>query len=456
MPTNMIRMTLQVNALSKSFGSLEALKPLSVDFQSGEIHAVVGENGAGKSTLMNLIGGFLSPSTGSILLNNQPIPNGSPRNCRRLGISMVHQHFMLVPEFTLKQNIDLSLLGLGEGSFSDIQVESGKFGWQIPWEKKVSDVSVGIQQRVEILKSLAGSPKVVIFDEPTAVLSEEEVTELFALLRRLAEAGKIVILIAHKVREVLSIADRITVLRRGIHIKTVPSNEVDSEQLIEWMVGERLSVSPPIQANSLSQGLEVNGTASFQVKRGEILGIGGVDGNGQLELSESLAGVTPFQGTLEWKGSPLNFNETSVGFVPQDRRADGLVLSMSIEENIRIARLNESLPQNHTENLINQFSIKAESALDKASQLSGGNQQKVILARVLDAKPELLVVVNPTRGLDVKASQFVHNQLLNAAQSGTAIVLFTADPDELATVSHRQLYMSRSKLYATEQEALNA
>jgi len=184
MPTNMIRMTLQVNAVSKSFGSLEALKPLSVDFQSGEIHAVVGENGAGKSTLMNLIGGFLSPSTGSILLNNQPIPNGSPRNCRRLGISMVHQHFMLVPEFTLKQNIDLSLLGLGEGSFSDIQGESDKFGWQIPWEKKVSEVSVGIQQRVEILKSLAGSPKVVIFDEPTAVLSEEEVTELFALLRR--------------------------------------------------------------------------------------------------------------------------------------------------------------------------------------------------------------------------------------------------------------------------------
>lgn len=447
---------LQVSGVSKRFGKLVALQPLDVTFLPGEIHAVVGENGAGKSTLMNLIAGFQKPDSGSVRLFGSEIPYGSPRLCRAAGIELVHQHFMLVPEFTLRQNLELSLLGLGHASFEQIQKTAEDFGWSFDWDQKVSDVSVGIQQRIEILKATLGDPKVVVFDEPTAVLAQSEIEELFGLMRRLKDLGKIVVMIAHKVNEVLSIADRITVLRKGAHIVTTPNVDISPEQLVEWLVGERLTSDSKTLATGLEAGLSVRGLVEFDVQKGEIFGIGGVDGNGQLELSEALAGVVSFPGTLRWKGQPIQFEEVKVGFVPQDRRVDGLALNMSIEENIRIAKLGQTLAKDHALQLIERFSIKAESKDDKAMQLSGGNQQKVILARVIDSDPELLVVVNPTRGLDVKAAQFVHQQIQIAAKGGCAVVLFSTDPDELAQLSDRKAYMSRGKLYATEAEALTA
>jgi general nucleoside transport system ATP-binding protein len=445
---------LQVSNVSKRFGKLVALNPLDVDFLPGQIHAVVGENGAGKSTLMNLIAGFHKPDSGRIILDGNDIPYGSPRLCRAAGIELVHQHFMLVPEFSLRQNLQLSLLGLGQSSFAQIEKTAADFGWSFDWDQKVSEVSVGVQQRIEILKATLGDPKVVVFDEPTAVLSKPEIDELFGLMQRLKAMGKIVVLIAHKVNEVLSIADQITVLRRGKHIVTTRNQDVSPDQLVEWLVGERLVEDPKQLPSQLEIGLEVTGPLEFHVRRGEILGIGGVDGNGQLELSEALAGVTQFEGSLKWRGQTLQFNKLRVGFVPQDRRVDGLALNMSIEENMRIAKLGVRLPKNHASILIDKFSIKAESKEDKAMQLSGGNQQKVILARVIDAEPELLIVVNPTRGLDVKAAQFVHQSIKSTAQNGAAVVLFSTDPDELNQLSDRKVYMSRHRLYPTEAEAL--
>lgn len=433
-----------------------ALEPLNVNFCPGKIHAVVGENGAGKSTLMNLIAGFNDPDSGKITLQGKEIPYGSPRLCRGIGIELVHQHFMLVPEFTLKQNLELSLLGLGQSDFSKIEKTASSFGWVFDWNQKVSNVSVGVQQRIEILKATLGNPKVVVFDEPTAVLSQTEIEELFGLMRRLKEMGKIVILIAHKVSEVLNIADQLTVLRKGKHIVTTPNRNVSPDQLVEWLVGERLQHTPKKGFQGKGNGLSVKGPIEFNVAKGEIFGIGGVDGNGQVTLSESLAGITKFEGELQWQNEPINFDHLKVGFVPQDRRVDGLALNMSIEENLRIAKLGSKLPKEHAEDLIKKFAIKALSKQDKASQLSGGNQQKVILARVMDAMPELLIVVNPTRGLDVKAAQFVHQSIEEAAKNGAAVILFSTDPDELNLLSHRKSYMSRSKLYESESEALIA
>jgi general nucleoside transport system ATP-binding protein len=441
------------------------LQSLTVTFQPGEVHAVVGENGAGKSTLMNILGGFLTPSRGTVTWGDLDVPTGSPQRCREAGIEMVHQHFMLVPEFTALENLQLSLLGLkSKTTVDDLVVKAKELDWEIDWQSKVKDLPVGAQQRLEILKTMAGSSKVIIFDEPTAVLGESEVEGLLNFIRSLARQGKIVILIAHKIEEVLSIADRITVLRKGQHIVTKPRGEVTADALVEWMVGERLSEAPTRKAKAGAVILQTDRvqvlpkaarTVSLDVRSGEILGIGGVDGNGQLELSELLSGVRkPGNGKI-------NTKTINVGFVPQDRRVDGLALDMSLADNMLVAALpkmprvlNPKAVFGWASNLITKFQIKAQSANDNAKQLSGGNQQKVILARVLDQSPEMIIAVNPTRGLDVKAAAFVHRQLREASDAGAAVVLFSTDRDELSAVSDHQLWMSRGQLFQTEAEAL--
>jgi general nucleoside transport system ATP-binding protein len=467
---------LSVSGVSKRFGSLEALKPLSVDFLPGEVHAVVGENGAGKSTLMNLLAGFLSPSSGSVTLNGKPLPVGDPQLCRTLGIEMIHQHFKLVPAFTIEENLMLSQLGVGQNSVDPIKAKAKEFGWEIPWSSRVQEVSVGIQQRVEILKSVATDPSVVIFDEPTAVLAPDEVAELIQFLRQLAKGGKIVILIAHKVDEVLAASDRITVLRRGEQIGTVARSETDSRQLVDMMIGgavEFLSQSTFATSDNAST-LEISDLwvlddrtqnavqgLSFTVQRGQVVGVGGVDGNGQVELAEALAGVRNIRrGTITVGSTELDWDKTFVGYVPQDRQTDGLAVDLNLVENMAVAALmngaNFSKANQVTKanDLVQQYSIKAKSANDLAKQLSGGNQQKVILARVLDQNPEILVVVNPTRGLDVKAANFVHQKLLEAAESGAYLVVITTDRDELFAITDEQWFLSRGKLYADEKEAL--
>ncbi|MBS1728439.1 MAG: ATP-binding cassette domain-containing protein [Armatimonadetes bacterium] len=459
------RATLSVSGVSKRFGSLEALKPLSVDFLPGEVHAVVGENGAGKSTLMNVLGGFLSPTTGSVSLGGVELAKGDPKRARAMGIEMVHQHFKLVPAFTIRENLLLSQYGIRQRDIVEIERRAKAFGWEIPWESRVQDVSVGIQQRVEILKCVATQPRVMIFDEPTAVLSEREVAELISFMRGLAREGKVVILIAHKIEEVLSASDRITVLRRGEHIGTLPCSEAEPARLVEMMVGEMMPSSGGLVGASIGgKAFEISGVLdgiSLSIGAGQIVGIGGVDGNGQVELAETLAGVRRLtHGSLRFEGESLNFGKTYVGYVPQDRQSDGLAVDLNLMENMAVAGLTNGEKFSATQQaeravrLIDEFSIKAKSGLDKARQLSGGNQQKVILARVLDQRPRILVVVNPTRGLDVKASAFVHTKLREAAKAGACVVVFTTDRDELFAISDVQWFMSRGRLFASEGEAL--
>jgi len=467
---------LRVEGVSKRFGSLEALKPLSVEFHPSEVHAVVGENGAGKSTLMNILGGFVSPSTGSFWLDGANLPTGNPQRNRAKGIEMIHQHFKLVPAFTVEENLTLSQLGVSKKGIDEIKTRASEFGWDIPWSSRIQDVSVGTQQRVEILKSVATNPHVIIFDEPTAVLSVAEVHELIQFLRRLASEGKIVILIAHKIEEVLSASDRVTVLRRGEHIGTLLRSEVDADKLVHMMVGdivpgiasrdfEHKGVATNLEVDDLwirdDRGQEAVKGISFSINQGQILGIGGVDGNGQVELAETLAGIrTSLKGRVHFEGHALDFDKTYVGYVPQDRQADGLAVDLNLVDNMAISGLVNGLPYSPSgqiakaEGLIKEFSVKAKSPRDLAKQLSGGNQQKVILARVLDQNPAILVIVNPTRGLDVKAAAFVHHKIQEAAKAGAYVIVFTTDRDELFTLTNQQWFMSRGKLFADEKEAL--
>ena len=441
---------LTAEGLSVSFGALKALEDVSISFAPGEVHAVVGENGAGKSTLMNVLAGFLEPSAGSVTLGGQKLTGGAPGH-RARGIEMVHQHFRLVPAFSVEENLLLGLMRSG-GSIERAQEIAKDLNWGLNLKSHCADLGVGERQRVEILKALASSPKVVIFDEPTAVLSESEAGGLLQTLRRLADSGLTVILIAHKLDEVFAVADQISVLKAGRLQGTFKAKDSEPHQIAELMVGSSIHVEPTSGVNLTDffecRAVSVPGTCpirdvSFSVGYGEVLGIGGVDGNGQVELAEALAGVRHFMGSMT--------EVASVGYVPQDRQIDGLALSMSIEENLEIASVEVS-----AEWAINQYEIKAPSGRTIVKSLSGGNQQKVVLARELARRPKLLVVVNPTRGLDVRAAAFVLDQIRLAAERGSAVVLISTDRDELAAVAHRTLYLSRGSLRASEEEALSA
>ncbi|MBC8064810.1 MAG: ABC transporter ATP-binding protein [Chlorobia bacterium] len=473
---------LEVRNVAKSFGPLRALDDVSAVFQAGEIHAVLGENGAGKSTLMHVMAGFLKPDSGAVLLRGLPIPLGSPFECRRLGIGMVHQHFTLVPNFTVAENLALAQMDSLNGPMNP-SVESAKaasiaekLGWEFDLGSRVSDLSVGSQQRIEIVKALAGEAKVLIFDEPTAVLTPDEVLDLFRVLKSLKEAGKAVVLIAHKLSEVMAIADRVTVLRRGRWVASAPIGDVSVAQLAEWMVGELPEASVKTPANPgngrvVAQNLRVLGDrgevavkgASFEIRQGEIVGFGGVDGNGQVQLAEALAGLREGK-VIQFEGIWAN---PEPAYIPQDRQTHGLALGMSVEENLLIGGLaNSELStgpfikvkevQRWATNLIHTFAIKVENASDIASSLSGGNQQKIIVSRTLDRRPEFLVVVNPTRGLDIRATEYVHEKILQAREGGTAVALFSTDLDELSLLSDRTYFMSRGQLMESMNAGLGA
>ncbi len=468
---------LAVKGVAKRFGALTALQDVTLTFRSGEIHAVLGENGAGKSTLMNVMSGFLAPDAGTVLLDGKPIPLGSAFECKNLGIEMIHQHFTLVPEFSVAENLSLARL---DSLYSPIDplknsaqaILSGKdFGWDLDAGAKTGTLPVGVQQRIEILKAISGDARVLIFDEPTAVLSPLEVEELFRVLVRLRDAGKIVVLIAHKLSEVLSVADRISVLRLGKLIQTEDRANVTARQLAEWMVGELPAANTLERPSEQGEGFEARDLVvlgdrgetaidgvKFSVRRGEIFGIGGVDGNGQVELAEAVAQVRPVKrGELTWQAKPIEAEFPVIGYVPQDRQRDGLALGMSIQDNMLISALRRKslfkgpflamrAVREWSQDLIARFSIKAGSPNDLAKSLSGGNQQKVVVSRTLDRDPNLLIVVNPTRGLDIKATQYVHDRILEARQRGAAVLLFSADLDELYALSDRTMFLSKGRL----------
>lgn len=469
---------LEVRNVAKRFGRVTALDDVSIRFLPGEIHAVLGENGAGKSTLMNIMSGFARPDTGSVELEGKPIPLARAFDCKRLGIEMIHQHFTLVPDFTVAENLALARIdSLWAGSKIAERAKpsfeaAARLGWSVDADSKVRNLPVGVQQRIEILKALGGTAKVLILDEPTAVLSADEVEDLFRVLRQLRDEGRVVILIAHKLSEVLAIADRVTVLRRGQFVATALRAEVDATQLANWMVGEMPPASPRDDRSIGSEGLRVEALSvrgdrgeeavrgiSFQVHGGEILGIGGVDGNGQIELAESIANVRPSEGALTWRGAPLQ--AAKIGYVPQDRQIDGLAMGMSVGENLLIGNdrrtdltskgfLKLKSIRAWAKGLIERFEIRTSGPEQIVGGLSGGNQQKVVVSRTLDSNPDLLVVVNPTRGLDIRASVFVHSRILEARDKGAAVLLVSTDLDELTALSDRTLFLSRGRFVEGE------
>ncbi|HXH59887.1 MAG TPA: ABC transporter ATP-binding protein [Fimbriimonadaceae bacterium] len=463
---------LRVEGVSKSFGPVRAVSSADASFFGGEVHAVLGENGAGKSTLVSAIAGFVLPDSGLVLFQGKRLPLGRPHEIKALGIKMVHQHFMLVPAFSVAEN-----LALGAAESSGVVLESQKIereskaiadrlGWSLPMQSRTGDLPVGVQQRIEIVRALMGDAQVLILDEPTAVLSPAEVDDLFRVLRQLRDDGKCVVLIAHKLSEVLAIADRVTVLRHGSLVATAERSEVDEDTLASWMVGEMPAPRSPLAASEKEpvaqvRDLWVKGErgedavkgVSFDLRPGEVLGIGGVDGNGQNDLAEAVVGLRkPSQGSVQFSDA-----KCKVGYIPQDRQGDGLALSMSVRDNLLIEGqrrgvlwlgpfLRPSAVADYTKEVVEGYDVKIGDVDDEVGTLSGGNQQKIVVGRVLDGSPSLIVACNPTRGLDFKATAYVQSQILRAAKDGAAVLLFSADLDELAALSTRTLFMSRGAL----------
>lgn len=460
---------LRVVELSRSFGAVQALRDVSLDARDDEIHAILGENGAGKSTLMNLIHGALAPDSGHLEWQGRRVEIDSPQAARRLGIGMVHQHFMLVPNFTVAENLALAELENLKGSARIAErgqhaaAVAAELGWDLPLGARTGDLPVGAQQRIEILKALGGNAPLLILDEPTAVLSEDEVGELFRVLRQLRDRGRCILLIAHKLSEIMAIADRVTVLREGRFVATAALSETDGDEIARWMTGsapEMLAAPPTHIGESVLTGrdVEVRGDrgemavrgVSVDIRAGEIVGFGGVDGNGQVELAEALAGVRPLA------AGKVTGSEYA-GYISQDRQADGLAMAMSIRDNLLVGGLRKSslfwrgwmrtrAIRTWAEQLVNLYRIRIGGLANPVSSLSGGNQQKVIVSRTLDQNPRALVAVNPTRGLDFAATTFVHAQLLEAARTGCGVALFSTDREELAALCHRVVTLSRGEI----------
>lgn len=471
---------LRVAGVSKRYGNVRALQDVSVDFHKGEIHAILGENGAGKSTLMGVLTGFVVPDAGVVLLDGDTLPLGRSHEMKDVGIRMVHQHFMLVGAFSIAENLALSQMNNLRGGL-DLQLSvqvaeeiSSRLGWDIDYHTRAGDLPVGTKQKIEILKALSGDARILILDEPTAVLSQSEISEIFDVLRRLRDQGTCVILILHKLREVLQIADRVSVLRNGRLVATDVMVNVDENTLAKWMIGEAHSAPPSLSCSvgdvlfelcDVSavgeDGTNALSSVSLLVRRGEIVGIGGVVGNGQNELAEICAGLKKVTtGTIIWHSQ-----HESVGYIPPDRHAEGLALGMSIEDNFLIEGQNDrrlwygpflkfKTVRKWSGKLIDEYEIKVGDISDPVSSLSGGNQQKIIVSRVIAANPDFIVANNPTRGLDLKATVQVRSALVKAAGGGAAILLFTTDRDELQEISTRTLWMGGGRLYESETDAI--
>jgi simple sugar transport system ATP-binding protein len=479
---------IEMRGVTKRYPGVVANDGIDLDVRPGEIHALLGENGAGKSTLMNILYGLATPDVGEILIDGQPVAIQSPSDAIARGISMVHQHFMLVPVLTVAENILLGDEPMANPIFLDrrdahdrIRKLGQQFGFEIDPDAKVGSLSVGWQQRVEILKALYRSASVLVLDEPTAVLTPQETREIFAVLRKLtSELGTSVVFISHKLYEVLDIADRITVIRRGKVVGSRIPSETNEEDLAELMVGRDVQLtvdrgeSTPagvvLKADTLrvadDRGREVVHGVSFEVRSGEIFGIAGVAGNGQDELVEAIMGLRrKLSGhvTLDDRdvtgASPRHLHERGVGFVPADRHRFGLVLSFPITDNVVLndyhaAPFSRGLVRDddairtRTQECVTEFDVRTPSILVNASTLSGGNQQKVVVARELGREPKLLVLDQPTRGLDVGSIEFIHRETIKRRVAGTAVLLISAELDEILELSDRIGVMYRGELVA--------
>ena len=479
-------MSLELRGITKRFGSLTANDAIDLAVGNGEIHAILGENGAGKSTLMNVVYGLLQPDEGTISVDGKVITINSPLDALAAGIGMVHQHFMLIPVFTVAENIVLGhekTKGLGildlESARKEILRVSAEFNFEIDPDALVEDLPVGLQQRVEIIRALIYDAKVLILDEPTAVLTPQETDELLRNMKKLKEKGTSIVFITHKLREVKEAADKITIIRRGKVVGTA-SPSASQEELASLMVGRPVSLdvekeSAKLGAITLSvQGLTISDhtgrnlvkNVSFDVRAGEVLAVAGVQGNGQSELAESIVGLQEHvTGKIELEGRDITRSSVryalhaGIAFVPESREEDGLIGSFSIEENL-ILDLHDLPPyakgpiisQNtvsaEADKLVKEFDIRAQSAKDSASSLSGGNKQKVVLARELSRPVKLVVASQPTRGLDVGSIEFVHERIIAERDAGRAVLLFSTELDEVSALADRIAVMYRGEFIA--------
>ncbi|NMH51096.1 ABC transporter ATP-binding protein [Streptococcus pneumoniae] len=466
---------IEMRDITKVFGGFVANDKINLHLRKGEIHALLGENGAGKSTLMNMLAGLLEPTSGEIAVNGQVVNLDSPSKAVSLGIGMVHQHFMLVEAFTVAENIilgsELTKNGVLDiaGASKEIKALSERYGLAVDPSAKVADISVGAQQRVEILKTLYRGADILIFDEPTAVLTPSEIDELMAIMKNLVKEGKSIILITHKLDEIRAVSDRVTVIRRGKSIETVEIAGATNADLAEMMVGRSVSFKTEKQASkpkevvlsikdlvvNENRGVPAVKNLSLDVRAGEIVGIAGIDGNGQSELIQAITGLRKVEsGSIELKGDsivglhPRQITELSVGHVPEDRHRDGLILEMMISENIALQTyykephskngiLNYSNITSYAKKLMEEFDVRAASELVPAAALSGGNQQKAIIAREIDRDPDLLIVSQPTRGLDVGAIEYIHKRLIEERDNGKAVLVVSFELDEILNVSDR-------------------
>ncbi|HEX5038908.1 MAG TPA: ABC transporter ATP-binding protein [Candidatus Limnocylindria bacterium] len=477
---------LEMRGVTKRYPGVLANDHIDLDVRRGEIHALLGENGAGKSTLMNILYGLAEPDEGEILLDGTPVQISGPSDAIARGISMVHQHFMLVPVLSVAENILLGEEPMANPVFLDrreaharIRHLGHQFGFEVEPDAKVGSLSVGWQQRVEILKALYRNARILVLDEPTAVLTPQETREIFSVLRQLTrELNTSIIFISHKLNEVLEIADRITVIRRGKVVGSRIPSETNEEDLAELMVGRDVQLTvdrgeshpgePGLVVENLhvtdDRGHEAVHGVSFEVRKGEIFGIAGVAGNGQDELVEALTGLRKAaSGTVTLLGkdittaTPRQLHEVGVGFVPADRHRFGLVLPFPLTDNIVLndyhqapyARgmvRNEDAIRERAEASIAEYDVRTPSATVTAGTLSGGNQQKLVVAREFADDATLLVLDQPTRGLDVGSIEFIHSQAVKRRNGGTAILLISAELDEVLELSDRVGVMYRGEL----------
>ncbi|MGH8963112.1 MAG: ABC transporter ATP-binding protein [Jatrophihabitantaceae bacterium] len=477
-------MKLELRAITKRFGSLTANDAVDLVVEPGEIHALLGENGAGKSTLMNVLYGLYQPDEGEILVDDKPVTFKGPGDAMAAGIGMVHQHFMLIPVFTVTENVMLGheqTSGLGflnrRRARRQVLDISRRYGLDVPPDALVADLPVGVQQRVEILKALSRNAHLLVLDEPTAVLTPQETEELITVMRALRDGGTSIVFISHKLHEVREVADKITVIRRGAVVGEAEPSASASE-LASLMVGRPVQLTVDkkpaepgdvvLDVRELSvindSGVVLVDNVSFSVRAGEIYAIAGVQGNGQTEVTEALVGLTvPTGGTIAIEGRQVTSLSTDeildigVGYVPEDRLHDGLIGSFTVAENLVLdlhdkrpfasrGTLNLAEIDRNASDRVTEFDVRPPTSQAAASTLSGGNQQKVVLARELSRPLKLLIVAQPTRGLDVGSMEFVHRRIVDERDQGTAVVMVSTELDEVLGLADRIAVMYRGKI----------
>ena len=469
--------------ITKEFPGIIANDDITLQLRHGEIHALLGENGAGKSTLMSVLFGLYQPEKGEIRKNGQVVKINNPNDATALGIGMVHQHFKLVDVFTVLDNIILGAettrMGFLQKKEARAKVEalSERYGLKVDLDARVEDITVGMQQRVEILKMLYRDNEILIFDEPTAVLTPQEIEELMATMREFAKEGKSILFISHKLNEIMEVSDRVTVLRKGKYIGTVDTKDTDKQSLSNMMVGRPVQLevqkdpAKPGEVVLDLKGFSVKGhhkkdavhNVSLQARAGEILCIAGIDGNGQTEFIHGLTGLEKSTGTVTLCGKDISHatikgRGENMSHIPEDRHKHGLVLDFTLEQNMVLQRFQEPEFQHmgfikqgavrqYAEKLIAQYDVRSgQGPITTARSMSGGNQQKAIIARELDRNKELVVAVQPTRGLDVGAIEYIHGQLVKERDEGKAILLVSLELDEVMSLSDRILVMYEGEI----------